>query len=39
MQIDFAFLCDAATEVSGKLSALGIGIDRLIVQELPQLSR
>ena len=39
MQIDFAFLCDAATEAAGKLNALGIGIDRLIVRELPQTHR
>lgn len=35
MQLDFAFLCDAATESAGKLFALGIGIDRLQVRELP----
>ena len=39
MQVDFAFLCDAATEAGGKLNALGIGIDRLIVRELPQAHR
>jgi len=39
MQIDFAFLCDAATESAGKLNALGIGIDRLIVRELPRAHR
>ena len=36
MHVEFAFLCDAATEAAGKLNALGIGIDRLIVTELPQ---
>ena len=35
MQLEFAFLCDAATEAAGKLYALGIGIDRLQVLELP----
>jgi hypothetical protein len=35
MQLEFAFLCDAATESAGKLFALGIGIDRLHVRELP----
>jgi len=35
MQLDFAFLCDVATESAGKLYALGIGIDRLQVRELP----
>ena len=35
MQLEFAFLCDAATEAAGKLYALGIGIDRLHVRELP----
>ena len=39
MQVDFAFLCDAATESAGKLNALGIGIDRLMVRELPQAHR
>ncbi len=36
MKIDFAFLSDAATEAGGKLNALGIGIDRVVVRELPQ---
>ena len=36
MQVEYAFLCDAATESAGKLNALGIGIDRLLVQQLPQ---
>lgn len=35
MQLDFAFLCDAATEHSGKLNALGIGIDRLYAKSVP----
>lgn len=35
MQLEFAFLCDAASESAGKLYALGIGIDRLHVRELP----
>ena len=35
MRVDFAFLCDAATESAGKLFALGIGIDHLQVRELP----
>ena len=39
MQVEYAFLCDAATESAGKLNALGIGIDRLIVRELPQAHR
>ena len=39
MRVDFAFLCDAATEAGGKLNALGIGIDRLLVRELPQTHR
>jgi hypothetical protein len=39
VQLEFAFLCDAATESAGKLNALGIGIDRLLVQQLPQQHR
>ena len=39
MRVDFAFLCDAATEAGGKLNALGIGIDRFLVRELPQTHR
>ena len=39
MRVDFAFLCDAATEAGGKLNALGIGVDRLLVRELPQTHR
>lgn len=35
MQLEFAFLCDAATEAAGKLYALGIGVDRLHVRDLP----
>lgn len=39
MQLELAFLCDVATESGGKLNALGIGIDRLIVSALPQQHR
>ncbi len=35
MRVDYAFLCDAATEYGGKVNALGIGIDRLGVSTLP----
>ncbi len=35
MHVDYAFLCDAATEHGGKLNALGIGVDRLTVTVLP----
>ena len=35
MDIDYAFLCDAATEHAGKLNALGIGIDQLAAATLP----
>ena len=35
MDVDYAFLCDAAQDSGGKLHALGIGIDRLIGSELP----
>lgn len=35
MRLDFAFLADAAQETGGKLSALGIGIDRLHAPQLP----
>jgi Family of unknown function (DUF6941) len=31
----FAFLCDAAQESGGKVHALGVGIDRLSLSELP----
>ncbi|MDA0351057.1 MAG: hypothetical protein O3A10_02460 [Chloroflexi bacterium] len=39
MRLELAFLCDAATESGGKLNALGIAIDRLIVPVLPQRHR
>lgn len=39
MRVELAFLCDVATEAGGKLNALGIGIDRLILSELPQQHR
>jgi hypothetical protein len=35
VQVDFAFLADAAQESGGKLSALGVGIDRLHASQLP----
>lgn len=35
MQIDFAFLCDAATEGAGKVHAIGIGFERISVRSLP----
>ncbi|MCK9486966.1 MAG: hypothetical protein M0R73_09785 [Dehalococcoidia bacterium] len=35
MQVDFAFLCDAATESGGKVHALGIGFERITVRTLP----
>ena len=35
MRVDYAFLCDAATEHGGKVNALGIGIDHLGVPTLP----
>ena len=35
MDIDYAFLCDAATEHGGKLNALGIGIDQLAAATMP----
>ena len=35
MRVDYAFLCDAATEYGGKVNALGIGIDRLGISTLP----
>lgn len=35
MQVDFAFLCDAAAESDGKVHALGIGFERITVQRLP----
>ena len=36
MDLDFAFLCDAA-DSGGKLHALGIGIDTVYVREVPAL--
>ncbi|MDA0271600.1 MAG: hypothetical protein O2798_10720 [Chloroflexi bacterium] len=35
MQVDFAFLCDAAAESGGKVHAIGIGFERINVQQLP----
>lgn len=35
MDVDFAFLCDAAQESGGKLHALGIGIDGVCAPALP----
>jgi hypothetical protein len=35
MRVDYAFLCDAASEAAGKVYALGIGVDRLHVRQLP----
>ena len=35
MQVDFAFLCDASAESGGKVHALGIGFERINVQQLP----
>lgn len=35
MQIDYAFLCDAAAESGGKVHAIGIGFERITVQRLP----
>ncbi len=35
MQVDFAFLCDAATESGGKVHAIGIGFERINVRALP----
>lgn len=35
MDVEYAFLCDAATEHGGKINALGIGIDHLGVGTLP----
>jgi hypothetical protein len=35
LDVQFAFLCDAAQESGGKLHALGIGIDRLTAREVP----
>lgn len=35
VQVDFAFLCDAATESGGKVHAIGIGFERINVRALP----
>lgn len=35
MQVDYAFLCDAAAESGGKIHALGIGFERIGVRQLP----
>ena len=35
MQLQFAFVCDAAEESGGKLHALGIGIDALVAPAVP----
>ena len=35
MQVQFAFLCDAAEESGGKLHALGIGIDAIMATSVP----
>ena len=35
MQVDYAFLCDAAAESGGKINALGIGFERIAVKQLP----
>ena len=35
MQIDYAFLCDAAAESGGKVHAIGIGFERITVARLP----
>ncbi|MGE3960681.1 MAG: hypothetical protein AB7F65_03265 [Dehalococcoidia bacterium] len=35
MQVDYAFLCDAAAESGGKIHALGIGFERITVRQLP----
>ncbi len=35
MQVDFAFLCDAAAESGGKIHALGIGFERITIRQLP----
>ncbi|MFA7248776.1 MAG: hypothetical protein WC273_04020 [Dehalococcoidia bacterium] len=37
MRLDYAFLCDAATQHAGKVNALGIGIDHIGVSALPAL--
>lgn len=35
MQLDYAFLCDAAAESGGKIHALGIGFERITLRKLP----
>lgn len=35
MQLDYAFLCDAAAESGGKIHALGIGFERISLRQLP----
>lgn len=35
MRVEYAFMCDAATEHGGKLNALGIGVDHIGVTGLP----
>lgn len=35
IRVEYAFLCDAATQHAGKVNALGIGIDQLGVSMLP----
>ena len=35
IRVEYAFLCDAATQHGGKVNALGIGIDQLGVTALP----
>jgi hypothetical protein len=35
MQVQYAFLCDAAAETGGKVHALGIGFERITVPRLP----
>jgi len=35
MQLDYAFLCDAAAESGGKIHALGIGFERITLRQLP----
>jgi hypothetical protein len=35
LDVEFAFLCDAALESGGKVSALGIGIDQITAAAVP----
>ena len=35
MEIELAFLADAAQETAGKLNALGIGIDQILADQVP----